>query len=241
MTRPETIENRWDILYRDYSDVYDEWARTLEKPTAIEAILEHFHLKGKTLADVGSGTGTSTFNLAEHAVNVIGVEPVKSMRDVAEKSAKEQGIQNVKFVEGTSENVPLADNSVDIVICITGAAKDFTQFARESERITRTGGLVIRVDVAPGWYGGELCPIIFDKPRNENPVEGSRDDVLANLGFEYLDFFSDQFYSSVDKAIETYGFVHGKRAIDHIRENNKTVIRWKWRIRYKKVGKRAES
>ena len=51
-----------------------------------------------------------------------------------------------------------------------------------------------------------------------------------------MDVFMDQDYGSVEKAVRTYGFIHGKRAIDYIREHNVTTIRWKARARFKTVA-----
>jgi len=87
----------------------------------------------------------------------------------------------------------------------------------------------------PGWYGGELNPIVTGKPRNEVAPEGSRDAVLASLGYECMDVFMDQDYGTVERAVRTYGFIHSKRAIDYIREHNVTTIRWKARARFKTV------
>ena len=99
------------------------------------------------------------------------------------------------------------------------------------ERVAKPGGLVLRVDVAPGWYGGQLEPVITGRPRDETAPEGSRDAVLAALGYDAIDFFMDQDYGSVERAVRTYGFIHGKRVIEHIREHAVTRIRWKGRIR----------
>jgi tRNA G46 methylase TrmB len=71
---PETIENQWDIFYRDYPEIYDRWSRIVKRPTAVEIINQHFPLVGKTILDIGSGTGLSTFELARYAHLVFGVE-----------------------------------------------------------------------------------------------------------------------------------------------------------------------
>jgi hypothetical protein len=103
------------------------------------------------------------------------------------------------------------------------------------ERVVRPEGLVLRADVAPGWYGGELNPVITGKPRNETPAPGSRDAILIELGYEALDVFLDQDYGSVERLVRTYGFIHSKRVIDYARAHNVTTIRWKARARFKVV------
>jgi ubiquinone/menaquinone biosynthesis C-methylase UbiE len=232
--RPETIENRWDILYRDYPDVYEEWGRIEKHPDAVDVINQRFPLAGKVVADVASGTGISTLKLAKYAGLVIGIEPEEAMRSVALQTLRERGVKNVRFLAGTVEDLPLESHSVDVAVGITPGG-DVARSAAESERVVRKGGLVLRADVAPGWYGGELCPVITGKPRDETPAKGSRDAILAGLGYGCIDFFMDQDYGTVERAVSTYGFIFGKRAIEHMRNHNKTTIRWKGRIRFKRV------
>lgn len=234
--RPESLEGRWDILYRDFPEVYEEWGQIPRVPDFLDVIAERFPLKGKTVVDVGSGTGISTFKLAAHAGLVVGVELEEAMISLAAASAAERGVANVRFEMGDAEHLPLDDNSVDAAIAITLAGGDIRKVAAEMERVVRPGGLVLRGDVAPGWYGGELGPIITGEARDETAPKESRDEVLAGLGYEALDVFMDQDYGTVERAVRTYGFIHGKRAIDYIGEHNVTTIRWKARARFKIVS-----
>jgi ubiquinone/menaquinone biosynthesis C-methylase UbiE len=234
--RPESLEGRWDILYRDYPEVYEEWGQIPMLPRLVGVIAGRFPLEGKVMVDVGSGTGLSTFDLAEHAGFVIGVEIEEPMKSIATDGAKERGIENVRFEIGDAEHLPLEDDSVDVAVAATLGGGDVCKVAAEMERVVRPGGLVLREDVAPGWYGGELMPVITGKPRDETPAKGSRDDILAGLGYEALDVFKEQEYGTVERVVRTYGFIHSKRAIDYIREHNMTTIRWKFRVRFKAVA-----
>ena len=238
--RVETIENRWDILYRDYAEVYEAFASVPKTPRAIDVINARFPLGGKTVVDVGSGTGQSTFQLAEFAGSVIGVEIEPSMLEVAKATARSRAIENVRFVGGAAEQLPLKSGSVDLVAAMTLASlhneENVTAFARESERVVKPGGLVLTVNIAPQWYGGDLAPVIYGKPRSEIPAENLRDLVFDRLGYAHFDYFSTQDYGTVEQAVRTYGFIFGKNAIDHIVAHGKTVIKWKIRISYKRVG-----
>jgi ubiquinone/menaquinone biosynthesis C-methylase UbiE len=231
--RPESLEGRWDILYRDYPEVYEEFGRIQKVPDLIDVIAERFPLGGKTVVDVGSGTGISTFKLARYAAQVIGIELEPSMIAVAQESAREQGLENVRLELGDASHLPLPDASVDVAIAITLADLDVRATAAEMERIVRPGGLVLRADVAPGWYGGDLNPVITDKPRDEMPAPGSRDAILSELGYKAMDVYLDQEYGTVERLVRTYGFIHGKRVIDYCQEHRITSIRWKARVRFK--------
>ena len=235
----ETIENDWDALFRDYPEVYDEFARVEMRPPIAEVINTYFPLQGKVVLDVGCGTGAPTFRLAEYARSVIGVEPERSMRDVAVGRARERAITNVEFLAGRAEAVPLPDHSVDMVVAITLQSlhneENIRRFVQEAERVVRPGGSIVTVNIAPTWYGGELGPIIYGKPRRLIllPDEEEKDKSFGGLGFSYRDFDSLHDYGSVEKAVRTYGFIFGKKAIDYIRENEKTRIKFRYRIHYK--------
>jgi ubiquinone/menaquinone biosynthesis C-methylase UbiE len=235
-TIPETIEHRWDIFYSDYPEIYDRFGRVLKKPTPVEFVNQHFPLAGKTVVDVGAGTGHSTFELARYAQFVTGIEPEDAMRAIAIREAEMLHLPNITFQPGWAEALPLADHSADVVIAVTLASlyieENIIAFAREGERVARKGGLVLTIDLASGWYGGDLAPIILGQPREE--MEPTLGDVLfPKLGYQTLDFFTTQDYGSVENIVQTYGFIFGKRAIDYIREHQKTVIEWKFRIHYK--------
>jgi len=232
--KPESIEGRWDILYKDYPEVYDEFAQVQKTPPL--NLAEKFHLAGKIIADIGSGTGDSSFVYGKVAKEVIGIEIEPSMLEVAEKRSKEENIENVRFVLGEMEKIPLEDNTVDAVIGATLAPplpEQFRGFSAEAERITKSGGIIILLNIAPGWNGGELHNIIEDY----DDWGVKTDKVLVDCGFDYEDLYQDQEYGSIDKIVRTCGFIFGKKVIDYLKEHNKTNIKWKLRIRYKNIKK----
>ena len=230
-----SVEGRWDILYRDYPEVYEEFA-AIPKAPPID-LAEMFGFKDKTVADVGSGSGVSAIALAGLAQEVIGIEVEDAMRELAEQRAHEEVISNVRFLKGDARNLPLDDASVDAVTGVTLAihpAEGFRNFAREAMRVTRPGGVVVTVNVAPLWYGGELAPVILGPTRRrENDELIILDHLLReDFGFQYLDVFQDQEYGSLDRITRTYGFIHGRQAIEYLVAQNKTSIRWKFRIHF---------
>jgi len=237
--KPLTIENRWDVLYRDYPEVYEEFGRFPYKPTLLTKLNHWFHLQKKHILDVGSGTGLSTFELASYAYRVTGLEPEPAMLDIAVQSSHTQGIKNVQFVCGRAEDIPLKDRSVELVTAITLASlyteENIRAFVRQAERVVRKDGWIILVDIAPGWYGGNLAPIILGKARRVLPEEVIRDTILTEAGYQHRDFYNLQDYGTVGHLIETYGFIFGKKVIQYIHSNHTTMIKWKWRVHYKKI------
>jgi len=240
--RPETIENRWDILYRDYPEVYDEFATICRKPTTVEVLNQMFNLKDRVVLDIGSGTGKSTFELARYARLVIGIEPEDAMLGIAMKRLEGRHDANVEFIKGRAEDIPLKDGAVDSVIADTagpGPEPDAIRtFIKDSMRVIRDKGFIAIVSLPPkGWYGGELAPIIVDRtePSGEEPVHPYHDILPREFNFKHKDFFQIQDYGSVEKIVSVYGFIYGREAIDYLRKHNKTSIKWKFRIYYRKV------
>lgn len=231
--KPESLEGCWDILYRDYPEVYEEWGKIEMKPNLFTLLNDHFHFTGKSIADVGSGTGASTLNLAKYADSIVGIEIEETMNAIALSKTESMGLSNIQFRIGDAEQIPLEDSTVDVAIAVMIAGGDIRKVASEMERITKPGGWVIRVDCAPGWYGGEFNPVITGRERDESVQKGSRNEILPQLGYSVEDVFLDQDYGTVEKAIETYGFIHGKVTIDHIRANTISSIKWKVRVHYK--------
>ena len=235
--KPLTIENRWDILYRDFPEVYDEFAAVPKDPQPLHILMNRFSFQNKLVADIGSGSGQSAFEFARVARKVIGVEVEESMRELAERERMTRGIDNVEFIRGDAKNIPLADNFADIVTGITLSlypVEEYRDFVREAQRVTSNQGWILMIDIAPGWYGGELANLLHD----ENWFEARQDEILVNeCGFLYDDFETNQEYGSLDKIIRTYGFIFGEKVIEYLRDNRKTNIQWKFRVHYKKVEK----
>ncbi len=236
--KPETVENRWDILYRVYPEVYNEFANVPISRQWIDVARKMFTLKDKVVADIGSGSGQSTFQLARYAGKVIGIEPEDAMGEIAIREARKLDIRNIEFKKGTAAAIPLDNQSVNITISVTGAffydAESTRGFVKEAERITRRRGYIIIVNIAPRWYGGEVAHVILGKSRGSERNDWV-DNVLRELSFGYRDYFYHTDYVTVDKAVATYGFIFGRKVIDYLHKHNMSKIKWKGRIYFKQV------
>jgi ubiquinone/menaquinone biosynthesis C-methylase UbiE len=237
--KPETIENEWDVLYRDYPEVYDEFAKVKKTPAFHS--YDYFDFNDKVVVDIGSGTGLSTFPLATHCREVIGIEPELAMIKIAKAELKKKKLKNVSFKVGSSSKFPIKDKSADIVLAVTSASfvdyKSINKFVNEAKRVLRKNGLIISVDIAPKWYGGELAPVILGRTRmwKGTDSEEVRNTTFTKLGFKHKDIYQNQEYGSLKKIVSTYGFIFGKKTIDYLKKHKKTSIKWKIRVYYKKV------
>lgn len=101
--------------------------------------------KGETVLDLGSGAGFDCFLVAGKVGRkgkVIGVDMTPDMLDKARENARQGGYKNVEFRLGEIENLPAADNSVDVVIsnCVVNLVPDKARAFREAYRVLKPGG-----------------------------------------------------------------------------------------------------
>jgi arsenite methyltransferase len=107
---------------------------------------------GETVLDLGSGAGADVLISAKRVGatgRAIGLDMTDEMLDVARANAADAGLKNVEFVKGYIEDIPLADDSVDVVIsnCVINLAGDKRKVLAETARVLRAGGRFAVSDV----------------------------------------------------------------------------------------------
>lgn len=100
---------------------------------------------GEKVLDLGSGGGIDVLLSARRVGPTgfaYGLDMTDAMLEVAERNRVEAGVENVKFLKGIIEAVPLPDHSVDVVIsnCVINLSADKGQVLREAYRVLTPGG-----------------------------------------------------------------------------------------------------
>jgi len=133
-------------------DLYDEMDKAAVPDKAVAAslgcgnptALAKLQL-GETVLDLGSGGGIDVILSAKRvgpAGKAYGLDMTDEMLALARENQKKAGVDNVEFLKGAIENIPLPDNSVDVIIsnCVINLSGDKDRVLAEAFRVLKPGG-----------------------------------------------------------------------------------------------------
>jgi arsenite methyltransferase len=161
---------------------------------------------GETVLDLGSGGGIDVLLSARRVGSTgkaYGLDMTDEMLALANENKRKAGVENVEFLKGEIENIPLPDNSVDVIIsnCVINLSADKDRVLREALRVLKPGGRFAVSDVVTR---GEIAPEIRQNVLLwVGCVAGALDEAeyrtkLASAGFEQIEIEPTRIYRLED-------------------------------------------
>src|SRR6267142_68818 len=161
---------------------------------------------GETVLDLGSGGGIDVLLSAKRvgpAGKAYGLDMTDEMLALARENQKKSGVENVEFLKGEIECIPLPDNTVDVIIsnCVINLSADKDRVLREAFRVLKPGGrfavsdVVTRGEIAPAVRQSVLAWVgCIAGALEENEYRGK----LSAAGFEQIEIEPTRIYRVED-------------------------------------------
>jgi ubiquinone/menaquinone biosynthesis C-methylase UbiE len=202
----------WQQAYQHQPDIYEDFSRCAEEGVVLERLLVRAHFHGKTVLEIGCGSGTQTKQLAPLSRRYLALDISAPMLEIAKRKCGSQ--PNLALIRSAAQHLPLPSQSVDLV---------FSGWALNAIWPPETGEMALaevdRVTVP----GGDIWVLAnhpekgrFMEMRGEKEVRAE----LANYrfmldhGFDHVDSIETSFgFPSLEEARRILGFIFGPPAL----------------------------
>jgi predicted TPR repeat methyltransferase len=161
---PREVADRYDAWAASYDDDLASWS--YQAPHVVADVVVTRHARASWVLDVGCGTGLvgRALRARGFAGQLLGLDISEASLEIARHSGAYDSLERADL----QRPLPLADDSVDAVVCVGVMTylPDVEAVWREFARVTKPGGIVVATQREDLWDARE-CPTVVDRLRDE--------------------------------------------------------------------------
>jgi ubiquinone/menaquinone biosynthesis C-methylase UbiE len=218
----------YDHLFADQAEKYDRFVAAEDFQGNLVQTLKRLGRlnREQTVADLGTGTGRIAFLLAPIVRHVYGIEPVGGMLRVSESKKQKLGVKNVDFLPGEHKDLPLPDNSIDLIVegwtfvyafssTYPEWRYEFEAIVREMKRVLRPGGAVVLIETMGFLHIWDEVP---------GPTALLYDYFEKEVGLRKSMIRTDYKFANIEEAVDLGTFFFGDEIGAEIRKIGELVV-----------------
>ena len=197
---PKEVFEHMNRIYTEKADIYDGLSKAQDyNKDVIKILFKTVGFGGKTVLDLGTGTGKLAIPLSRKAKKVYALDKSNFMLQILRKKIKSQKIKNIKTIRGEFNESGLKKESVDIIVSLWAFpfhSADWERDLKSIRRILKKNGKIILIDSIRTGESHKISAKIHDK-KHENMFQEFNDKLhnwLKQKGFKrkkIIDIASD--------------------------------------------------
>ena len=218
------MENYWQKSYQTEIEIYGALSCAEDKGNrALDRLDNLYDFEGKNVLEIGCGSGRYTPLLSQKSRQYWALEISEPLLKLARKKCED--IENITWFNCSAEQIPLPDESIDVVFAswvLTAMPTDAMRAAVDQEvmRVLRPGGMIWLFENAGG---DEFVDALWGE--EDHSVGDSQPYLIQDLGYMPMETVETRFvFQDVDSAKKVFGFLLGNHAVDYLAKNPRSEI-----------------